>query len=201
MNFKFTLLVIILGFCSCGNKKTEPAKIDFPKSDTLVSAAEAKKVETETVQILKFDFPQILISKIDDKMDLGRMDAWKNIAGPGEIPSYFSTIEYSIGNSHSSSNIDDNVIELSIGSDGHGGTNVDYILIDVGFMSPQYKSIAKALFVQKVKLLSKLLDIEIPAKISEAIRTEKDLNLSLNNYSYEVEYFGEGSKWISLKMH
>ncbi|MEP7198009.1 MAG: hypothetical protein ABI851_15935, partial [Saprospiraceae bacterium] len=51
------------------------------------------------------------------------------------------------------------------------------------------------------KLLSKLLDIEIPAKISEAIRTEKDLNLSLNNYSYEVEYFGEGSKWISLKMH
>ncbi len=166
-------------------------------SNGKVESKEAQRSEINE-EPAKFGLSEDVISKINNEMGLGSLLAWQNDADPGDKPSYFTTLEYETKPPKESIVNSNNVIDLSIGSKGATGKYVEYLDLTVGFMNSEDEKNAKKLFVQKVNLLSKVLSIEIPEEIHEAVKKEQNLKVVSGEYQYEVEVYGAARKWMTL---
>ena len=189
MKFFYIILIVSL-FIGCNSKSSTSTP------DTNVTSKTNN--ETPTDAPTKFGLASEAISKINQEMGLGSLLPWENDAGPGEKPYWFTTLEYEVDDPNRSIENLNNVIELSIGSNGTSGQYVDYFRINVLFMNPKDKERAKKLYLEKVTLLENLFEIPIPNEITTALNKETNLKLSNAGYDYEIEEYGASRRSLSL---
>lgn len=190
MKFLFLLALSSIFFgCKWDSKRSKPEASVSP------TPSEASK---PTVIRSKFGLSSETISKINQEMGLGTLLQWKNDAGPGEEPFWFTTLEYEVVDPNLSLENQNNVIELSLGSKGTTGSYVEYLSIGIGFMNPKDKARAKKLFLEKVSLMSDLLEIPVPQEIMTALKNETNLKQKIGDFEYEIEEYGAARRALSL---
>lgn len=188
---KHFLFIALSGFIlSCSGNQTNAKQ----EPETPTTANTSVPEETPT----KFGLSSDVILKINQQMGLGTLLPWKNDAGPGEEPYWFTTLEYEVEDPNLNLENLNNHIELSIGSKGKTGRYVEYLIIDVRFMNPKDKARAKKLFLEKVTQMSVLIEIPIPEEIMTALKKETNLKQKIGDFEYQIEEFGATKRALAL---
>jgi hypothetical protein len=192
------LIICALGGCqgNSNGSKTESSSNIYEDSASRTTQSELEISDTPT----KIGLASDVIEKVNSQMGLGTLLAWENDADPGSPPNYFTTLEYEILPAKESLVNTNNVIELSIGSEGATGKYAEYLRITVGFMNPDDEVKANKLYLNKVDQLLSLFKIPYPMEIKKSLQSESNLVLTQEAYTYEVEVYGASRKWITLKV-
>ncbi len=190
--FALGLLLLLIAACTTEIKKDseDTQQTNSPMADTADSPA-------PQVTQSKFITPQELIREINKRMGLGPMDPWTNKAGGFDMGEYISTLEYQFGTPIPHTSVK-NQIELTIGSKDKLGSTVEYVKIDVGFMNPSEKASAKKLYQDKVKLISSILNIQIPDEIYNAVKAEQTHQMESGGFVFEHEKYGGTREFLGL---
>jgi hypothetical protein len=189
--------IIIFGLIVNLNKTEEKPEGEQNIEQLSTAQEPIEPILTDPASTSKFQSPQDLITQINSSMGLGTMNNWTHLAGGVELGQYISDVEYPFGPKEQFTEFQ-NVIELSLESTSASRSFVESIKITVGFMNPSAKTDAKTRYLNKIKILSTILNVEIPDQVNKAIREERPLDVVEGNYLFTVEKYGNTRDWISL---